>query len=85
VDVVGRHTHGEHKACIKILPNQGRVNWVFECASVLYGPRLEPNSEASEEAAMKRKQDADAGFLVKCMNVSGRKAASARTIGGHSI
>jgi hypothetical protein len=55
----------EHKAYIEILPNQGRVNRVFENAGVPYGPRLELSSEASEEATKKRKQDVGVGFLAK--------------------
>jgi hypothetical protein len=50
------------------------VNQVFERVGVPYGPRLEPGSEASEEAAKKRKQDAGAGYLAKCTKVSGWKA-----------
>jgi hypothetical protein len=76
-NVVGRYTRGEHKVCIEILPNQGRVNWGFEFTGVPYEPCLEPDSEACEEAAKKRKQDIGAGSLAKRMKVSGRKAASA--------
>jgi hypothetical protein len=39
---VGRYTCGEHKVCFEVLPNRGRVNQVFECAGVPYGPHLEP-------------------------------------------
>jgi hypothetical protein len=41
-NVVGRYTHGEHKVCVEILSNQGRVNQVFEHAGVPYRPCLGP-------------------------------------------
>jgi hypothetical protein len=53
VDIVRRYTRGEHKGCIKILPNQDRVNMVFERADVPYGPRLDLGSEASEKPPRK--------------------------------
>jgi hypothetical protein len=77
-NVVGRYTRGEHKVCIEVLPNQCRVNWVFEHVGVPYGPRLEPSFEASEEAAKKRRQDTSVGSLSKRVKVSGRKAAHAK-------
>jgi hypothetical protein len=52
-DVVRRYTRGEHKACIKILPNHGRVNRVFEHVDVPYGPRLDLSSKASERPPRK--------------------------------
>jgi hypothetical protein len=70
VNVVGRYACREHKVCVETLPNGGQVNRVFEQASVPYGPRLEPGSQACEEAAKKRKSDAGAGpskKLVKCL------------------
>jgi hypothetical protein len=54
VNVVGRYSCGEHKMCVEMLPNGGRVNRVFEEADVLYEPRLETGSEVCEEAAKKR-------------------------------
>jgi hypothetical protein len=53
-NIVGRYSCGEHKMCVEMLPNGGRVNRVFEEADVLYEPRLETGSEACEEAAKKR-------------------------------
>jgi hypothetical protein len=47
---------------------------------VLYKLCLEPDYEASEEAAKKRKQDAGAGSLAKRTRVSSRKTASAKTV-----
>jgi hypothetical protein len=70
---VGRYTPGEHKACVEALPNGGRVNRVFECASVPYKPRLEPSSAANTEVAKKRKQDVGAGSLAKRRRVWWRK------------
>jgi hypothetical protein len=37
-NVVGSYIRGEHEVCILVLPNGGRLNWVFEQASVAYGP-----------------------------------------------
>jgi hypothetical protein len=76
--VVGQYTRGEHKVCINVSPNRGRVNHVFEHAGVLYEPRLEHGSEASEEATKKRKQDACVGSQAKRMKVSDLKGASAK-------
>jgi hypothetical protein len=50
---MGRYTCGEHKVYVEVVPNQGRVNRVFECTGVPYGPRLELGSEACEEDAKK--------------------------------
>jgi hypothetical protein len=71
---------GKHKACIKDLPNQGRVNQVFEHAGVPYRPHLEPGSEASVEVARKRKINAGVGTLMKHVKGSGRKAAPTKTM-----
>jgi hypothetical protein len=71
-NVVGRYVHGEHKAYVETVPNGGRVNRVFKQAGVPYGPRLEPDSEACEEATKKRKSDAGDGPSGKCVKVSGR-------------
>jgi hypothetical protein len=40
VNVVGSYAHGEHEACIAMMPNKGRLNRVFEQASMPYGPWL---------------------------------------------
>jgi hypothetical protein len=56
-NVLGSYASGEHDACIAAVPNEGRLNQVFEQADVPYGARLEPGSEASKEAAKKRKND----------------------------
>jgi hypothetical protein len=69
---------GDHKACVKTVSNRGWVNRIFEHASVPYGPRLEPNSEACEEAAKKRKSDVGVRPFGKCAKVSGRKAMPAK-------
>jgi hypothetical protein len=73
VNVVGRYARGEHDVCIALVLNMGRLNRVFEQVDVPYGPRLEPGSEASKEAAKKRKDDADAKPTGKCTKVSSRK------------
>jgi hypothetical protein len=75
MDMVGRYTHGEHQACVEAMPNQGRVNWVFEHTGVPYGPCLAPGSETSEEAAKKRKQDAGAESQSKHVRVLGRQTS----------
>jgi hypothetical protein len=49
VNVVGRYTRGEHDACIAVVPNDGRLNRVFEQGGVPYEPRLVPDSKASKE------------------------------------
>jgi hypothetical protein len=54
---------GKHKACIEDLPNQGRVNRVFEHAGVPYIPHLEPDSEVSEEVARKKENKCRCGDL----------------------
>jgi hypothetical protein len=56
-NVVGSYAGGEHDSCIAAVPNEGRLNQVFEQADMPYGPRLEPGSEASKEAVKKRKND----------------------------
>jgi hypothetical protein len=53
--------------------NDGQVNIVFEQASVPYGPRLEPGSEACEEAAKRRKSDTSFRPSRKHAKVSGQK------------
>jgi hypothetical protein len=72
MDVVGQYTRGEHKACVKAVPNQGRVNQVFKHGGVPYGPCLAPGSETSEEATKKGKQDASTISQSKCAKVLGR-------------
>jgi hypothetical protein len=76
----GGYTRMEHKACIEALPNQVRVNRVFEHTGVPYRPRLELGSEVSEEAARKKKQNAGVGSLTKCAKVSVQKAIPAKTM-----
>jgi hypothetical protein len=51
--VVGSYGHAEHDACIKALPNGGRLNRVFKKAGVACGPHSEPGTEASMKAAKK--------------------------------
>jgi hypothetical protein len=55
-NAVGSYGRAEN-ACIKALPNGGRLNQVFEKAGVAYGPRPKLGTEASMEAAKKRKPD----------------------------
>jgi hypothetical protein len=74
----GSVAHGEHDTCITAVPNEGRLNRVFKLAGVPYGPRLEPGSEASKNAARKRRNDAGAGPAGKCAKVSGRKAMATK-------
>jgi hypothetical protein len=50
-NVMRSYACGEHDACLTTVPNGGRLNHVFEQASVPYGPCLEPGSKASKEAA----------------------------------
>jgi hypothetical protein len=71
VNVVGRYARGEHDACIAVVLNMGRLNRVFEQASVPYGPRLVPKSKASKEVVKKRKNDAGTGPIGKHTKVSG--------------
>jgi hypothetical protein len=78
MNVVGRYIRGDHKACVKTVSNRGWVNRIFEHASVPYGPRLEPDSEACEEAAKKRKSDVGVRPFGKCVKVSGQKAMPAK-------
>jgi hypothetical protein len=75
VNIVGR---GEHRVCIEKLPNGGQVNRVFEQAGVPYEPRLEPGSEACEQAAKKRKNDVVTGPSVKCAKTSEQKVMPAK-------
>jgi hypothetical protein len=72
-NIVGRYTCRENMVCDETLPNGGRVNKIFEHAGVPYEPHLEPGSEACEEAAKKRKNDACAGPSTKCVKVYGQK------------
>jgi hypothetical protein len=58
VNIVGRYARAEHN--------------VFEQASVPYGPRFEPSSEACEEAMKKRKSDAGAVAKGKRAKLSSR-------------
>jgi hypothetical protein len=69
-----QYVRREHKACVEMVPNGGRVNRVFEQADVPYGPRLVPGSEACEEATKKRKSDTGARPSEKRVKVSSRKA-----------
>jgi hypothetical protein len=73
VNVVGRYARGELDTCIVVVPNNGQVNRVFEQASMPYGPRLVPGSEASIEAAKKRKSDSGAEPMGKRVKASDRK------------
>jgi hypothetical protein len=77
-NVVGRYACGEHKVCVETISNGGQVNWVFEQAGISYGPRLEPGSEACEEAAEKRKSDTGAGPSGKCAKISGWNVVPAK-------
>jgi hypothetical protein len=73
VNVVGWYVRGEHKACVEMVPNGGQVNIVFEQASVPYGPRLEPGSEACEEVTKRKKSDTSFRPSRKHAKVSGQK------------
>jgi hypothetical protein len=75
-NVVLSYVREEHDVCITAVPNEGRLNRVFEQAGVPYGPWLEPGSNASKEAAIKRRNDAGAGLAGKRVKVSGQKAAA---------
>jgi hypothetical protein len=77
LEVIGRYTHGEHKACIKTLPNRGRVNNVFEYAGVPYEPHSETGSTASGKAPAKRKRDAGVMSIAKRAKVPSHKPVSA--------
>jgi hypothetical protein len=72
VNVVGRYARGEHDACIGVVPNEGRMNRVFEKIGVPYGPCLVPSSKASKETVKKR-IDAGARPVGKHAKVSGQK------------
>jgi hypothetical protein len=72
-NMVGSYGHVEHDACIKALPNGGRLNQVFEKASVAYVPHLEPGNEVSTEAAKKRKVDACVQPAGKWVKVAKKK------------
>jgi hypothetical protein len=71
VNVVTRYARKEHDTCVAVVPNNGRVNRVFEQAGVPYGPRLALGSKASKEAMKKRKSDAGAGPMGKRAKASG--------------
>jgi hypothetical protein len=47
---VGSYCRSEHEACIKSLPNGGRLNQVFEVVGIAYGLRPQPCTEAIVEA-----------------------------------
>jgi hypothetical protein len=79
-NVMGRYARGEHDVCIMSVPNEGRVNRVFKHAGVPYGPCSEPRSEASKEAAKKRRDNADAGPARKHAKVSGWKATTPKAL-----
>jgi hypothetical protein len=76
-NVVGGYIHMEHDACILLLPNDGRLNRIFEQAGVAYSPRPEPSSKASKEAARKRKNDAVTGPVGKQTKVPDKKKVDA--------
>jgi hypothetical protein len=84
VDVVRRYTRWKHKACVKAMPNQRRVNQVFKHTRVLYGSSMAPGSEMGAEASKKRKQDTGAGSqsmrakVLGCQSMS-VKVATAKT------
>jgi hypothetical protein len=75
-NIMGGYARGEHDVCVVSVLNRGRVNWVFEQASVPYGPRSEPGSEACKEATRKRRDDASTEPAGKCAKVFDRKAAA---------
>jgi hypothetical protein len=54
-NTIGSFDHVEHDVCIKLLPNDGHLNRVFEIAGIVYGPCLQLGTEASVEALKKRK------------------------------
>jgi hypothetical protein len=76
-NVVGSYSRAEHDACIQALPNGGCLNRVFERAGVAYGPRMQPNTEASAEVVKKRKADACVMSLGKWMKVAEKKRTTA--------
>jgi hypothetical protein len=49
-NIVGSYSHMEHEACIKSLPNEGHLKWVFEVAGIAYGPQLQPGTKASGDS-----------------------------------
>jgi hypothetical protein len=70
-NVVGSYARGEHDVCVAVVPNEGRLNQVFEQASVPYGSILDPGSEANKEATKNKKNDVGAGLTGKRAEVSG--------------
>jgi hypothetical protein len=70
-NVIGRYARGEHDTCIAVVPNNGRLNRVFEQDGVPYQPHLVPSSEASKEAVKKRESDDGARPAVKRAKVPG--------------
>jgi hypothetical protein len=46
----------EHNSCILTLPNEGRLNWVFEQAGVAYGSSPEPGTDVSREVSREKER-----------------------------
>jgi hypothetical protein len=63
--VVGSYIRLEHDVSMVGISNGGQLNWVFELAGVLYGPRLVPGTCAFTEASRKRKMDAARKMPIK--------------------
>jgi hypothetical protein len=68
-NVMGSYGHTEHETCVKALPNEGRLNRVFEVVGIAYGPRPQPGTKASVEALKKRKIDGYYKVIGKCIKV----------------
>jgi predicted trehalose synthase len=76
-NVVGSYGHKENNACIKALPNGGRLNRVSEKVGVAYGPHLERGTKASMEATKNRKVDSCVRLVGKQVNVVKKKKVAA--------
>jgi hypothetical protein len=81
-NIVGRYTCAEHEACIVSLPNNSRLNHVFDVAGVAYGPHPVP---ISAEVLKKRKVDAAVKVSTKCPKVTEKKGAGLTKLSGSHV
>ena len=72
--LLGKYKSEEHAACIEQIPNNGRMNRVFEEMGVPYAPRSDPSAEADKEKSG-----------AKASSVSKEKSSGKASSGGKTM
>jgi hypothetical protein len=83
-NVVEGYSRAKHDADLKCLPSGGCLNPVFEKARIAYASRLQPSTDASAEAARKRKAEAYDKSAYKRAKVAAKKTIPSKVVAGAS-